>query len=332
MSNDLLWELLGTPPLAEGEQRFIAGRNYVLSAGMLRELAFYSPDQAQTRDVFGYKWNKRETFEGDAFRAAGRAWLNERYGEVAQYFPDRPAILLDAGCGAGHTALELYPEPLLRAHRYLGVDISNAVDVAAQRFQERGLPGTFMQADITALPFPPGSVDIVYSEGVLHHTDSTRRALENLARLLRPGGHFLFYVYKKKGPIREFTDDYIREKLQPMAPEEAWKALEGLTLLGKALSETGVEIDVPLDIPLLEIPAGRIPLQRFFYWHIFKAFYRPEMSVEEMLHINFDWYAPKNALRQTPEEVRDWCEGCGLDIVRERVENSGITVVARKRS
>ncbi len=180
------------------------------------------------------------------------------------------------------------------------------------------------------LPLPAQSVDLIFSEGVLHHTDSTERALKSLARLLKPGGRFLFYVYRKKGPIREFTDDYIRDKLQAMTPREAWDALIPLTKLGKTLGALDIEIDVPEKIDLLEIPAGRINLQRLFYWHVFKAFYRSDMSLDELNHINFDWYAPRNAHRQRPEEVRRWCRDAGLAIEREIVELAGITVIARK--
>ena len=171
---------------------------------------------------------------------------------------------------------------------------------------------------------------MIFSEGVLHHTDSTQSALERLTRLLAPGGRFMFYVYKSKGPLREFTDDYVRAQLQKLTPEQAWKAMEPLTRLGVALGELGVEITVPEDIELLDIPAGSYDLQRFFYWHVAKAFYLPELSFDELNHINYDWYAPANAHRQTPEQVRSWCEDAGLIIEREHVENAGITVIARK--
>ncbi len=70
---------------------------------------------------------------------------------------------------------------------------------------------------------------------------------------------------------------------------------------------------------------------RYLYWHVFKAFYRPGMTLEEMNHVNFDWYAPRNAHRHTVEEVRGWCAEAGLIIERERIEDSGITAIARKR-
>ena len=101
-----------------------------------------SEAQAQTADTFGYKWNQRATFESEAFRRRARTWLVERYGPVAEagwwgeYGPD--PVVLDAGCGAGFSALELLDGRLDRV-RYLGVDVSSAVDVAAERFASRGL-------------------------------------------------------------------------------------------------------------------------------------------------------------------------------------------------
>jgi arsenite methyltransferase len=212
------------------------------------------------------------------------------------------------------------------------VDISEAIDVAYKRFYQYSFKkGTFLQESLSHLPFEKPVFDIIFSEGVLHHTDNTQETFNHLCQSLRPGGLFMFYVYRKKSPVREFTDDYIRDRLQDMSPEEGWKELEGLTRLGMVLGELNVEVDVPENIDCLGIPAGKIDLQRLFYWHIFKAFYDPALSFEEMHHINFDWYAPKNAHRHSLDEVRQWCADNHLDIKREKEELSGITCVAQKR-
>jgi len=292
-----------------------------------------SERQATTGESFGYKWRRTDTFDSEASRARMRSWLVERYGDlpagdwIARH-GDRP-LVLDAGCGAAMSALELFGG-LLERIRYLGVDVSEAVDVARERFAARGLRPGLMQADICQLPLPPASVDVVFSEGVLHHTDSTEGAIAALAPLLKPGGRFMFYVYRRKGPIREFTDDYLREKLQAMSAEEGWKALEPLTRLGIALGELDAEVEIPEPIELLGIPAGRITVQRLFYWHVAKMFHHPDLGFDETNHINFDWYAPANAHRQSPDEVRAWCAASGLEIEREVVEEAGITVVARR--
>lgn len=328
-----LLSLLGIDAVEDGDTVDIRGQSFILQNGILRAQSLLSERQAQTSDAFGFKWHQRETFESPTVLARARAWGIERYGNVSNAewwadYGDEP-ILLDAGCGAGMSALLLF-EPLLTIVRYLGADVSDAVDVAAERFATGGHRGAFMQANMAALPLPPESVDVVFAEGVLHHTDSTREALLALTRLLRPGGRFLFYVYRRKGPIREFTDDHVREQLQDLEPEEAWELMMPLTELGRALGDLDIEIEVPNEISLLEIPAGRMNLQRLFYWHVFKAYYDPDLTIDELNHINFDWYAPRNAHRQTPEEVRDWCAEAGLEVERERIEEAGITVVARR--
>ncbi len=325
-------DLLGAPLPAEGGQVMLRGLPFVMRDGILRAQETLSAAQDQTRDIFGFKWQKRETFDGDTMKFF-QPWLVERYGDVARaawlFATSDTPILLDAGCGAALSALGLFG-PVLDRVRYLGVDVSAAVNVARARFAERGLPGAFLQADLNRLPLPDSAVDLIFSEGVLHHTDSTRDALAAVVRHLKKGGRILFYVYRRKGPIREFTDDYIRAQLQEMTPDASWAAMLPLSRLGKVLGDLDVEIEIPEDIALLDIPAGRINLQRFFYWHVLKAFYRPEMSLEEMNHLNFDWYAPKNAHRQSAEDVRSWCAELGLAIEHERVEDAGMTVIARK--
>ncbi len=325
--------LLGVDFPKEGDVFSARDRNYVMQSGIPRAQNILSAAQNQTRETFGFKWSKRDTFESPEMASFTKGWMTEKYGDVASAdwlfeTSDNP-IMLDAGCGAALSALSLF-EPVISRIRYLGADVSSAVEVAQARFAERGLSAAFIQADLQQLPLPDESVDLIFSEGVLHHTDDTQAALAAVTRHLKRGGRILFYVYRKKGPVREFTDDYIRDKLQPMSPQQGWDAMIPLSKLGKALGDLDVTVNVPERIDLLDIPAGPINLQRLFYWHVFKAFYQPTMSLDEMNHINFDWYAPKNAHRQTIDDVRSWCAGLGLSVEREKVEEAGMTIIARR--
>lgn len=332
---DWFSDLLGLEGFEAGDSVEVRGKRYLVDGRILRAEIAVSADQAQTSDTFGFKWHQVDTFEGDAAMRRTTEWLMDRYGDIAgaSWWSDygELPVVLDAGCGAALSSLALFGERL-RTVRFVGADISNSVDVAAQRCEERGVHGAFVQDDLLTLPLPPASVDVIFSEGVLHHTDSTRTALLSVAELLKPGGRILFYVYRRKGPIREFTDDYIRAFLQDLTPEEAWKALEPLTHIGVALGQLGAEIEIPVDVDLLGIPAGRYDVQRFFYWHVAKAFFHPDLGFDELNHINYDWYAPANAHRQTVEEVRAWCAEAGLVVERERVEEAGITMIARRGS
>jgi arsenite methyltransferase len=306
-----------------------------LARSPIAGLAAWSATQDQTGRAFGFKWSRRSSYEAEPMKEFTRQWLLEKYcgGDpdvLDGWLAGGPKLILDAGCGAGYSALLFFRERL-RDHDYLGVDISDSVAVARERFREQGVPGDFLQADITDLPIPDASIDLIFSEGVLHHTDDTAAAMAALARKLRPGGRFCFYVYARKGPIREFTDDLVREHIAPMNDDEAWEALKPLTRLGIALGELNVELDVPEDIPWLGISAGRVDLQRFLYYAVMKTYYRPDFAFEELHHVNFDWFRPANCHRHTEDEVRAYCARADLEIERLHAEPSGFTVVATRR-
>lgn len=294
----------------------------------------YSNQQEQTEKCFEFKWSKRGTYESNSMKRMTKKWLIERYcggdqRKLARWLAGGRKIILDAGCGSGYSSILFFGD-FLKQHDYLGVDISSAVNIAKCRFQEMGYPGDFIQTSLMDLPVPNGSLDIIFSEGVLHHTDAVEDGIKYLANKLKRDGRFLFYVYAKKAVIREFTDDLIRNRLIDLDDEQAWEALKPLTKLGNVLGDMKLEIDIPEDIKLLDIKKGRFDLQRFFYWNICKLFYSPDLTLEEMNHINFDWFRPLNCHRHTPKEIEDFCARAELKIEHMDVQKSGITVVAIK--
>ena len=306
-----------------------------VSEKAIKSLQHYSEKQEQTKETFAFKWSKLDTYESDAVKKNATDWLFERYCDnnperLDNWLAGGGRIILDAGCGAAYSAL-LFFKDHLKSNDYLGIDISQAIEVAKERFAKANYPGDFLQTSLTDIPVPDASLDMIFSEGVLHHTDSTEDAIGYLATKLKRGGRFLFYVYAKKAVIREFTDDHIRETIQTMGDEEAWEALKSLSKLGIALGEIDVELEIPDDIPFLGIKKGKQNLQRFFYWNICKLYYRAEYSLDEMNHINFDWFRPLNCHRHTEEEVRDYCHKAHLDIEHMNIQPSGITVVALKK-
>lgn len=293
-----------------------------------------SSNQKQTKETFGFKWKLTETYESEQVQKEWRRWLFEKYfdndeSRLKKLLVGGNKKILDAGCGSGGSGLLLFGEHI-RDNSYVGVDISDAVLVAEKRFKNKGLLGQFVQSDLNSIPLELGDFDVIFSEGVLHHTDSVEIAINHLSKRLVHGGVFMFYVYCKKAPIREYTDDYVRDAIQSLSNEEAWEILKPLSELGKKLGDLNVKIEIEKDIDLLDIKSGTYDLQRLFYYKIIKTYYRPEYTLEEMNHINFDWFRPKNCHRHTPEEVRNFCSANNLKIERLHIEDSGITVIAVK--
>ncbi len=93
--------------------------------------------------------------------------------------------VLDAGCGTGALAYAVAP----RVAEVVGVDSSAALLEAARQ----GAPSncTFLEADVTALPFEYGAFDLSGCLRVLHHVRRPELVVAELTRVTRPGGRIL---------------------------------------------------------------------------------------------------------------------------------------------
>jgi ubiquinone/menaquinone biosynthesis C-methylase UbiE len=135
-------------------------------------------------------------FIASAYYAVGKDRLPfSRFLEPKSFSGKR---VLEAGCGMGtHAAM------LARAGACLtAIDITaGAVAMTKRRFEVFGLTGQIEQADCEDLPFSNDTFDAVWSWGVIHHSTSTERCLEEITRVLKPGGRILLMVYYKRSIV-----------------------------------------------------------------------------------------------------------------------------------
>ena len=94
--------------------------------------------------------------------------------------------VFEAGCGTGL----LLREAAAVARRAVGLDLSRGMLAPAR---DRGL--RVVQGSLTDVPLPTASFDLVYSMKVLAHVPPIARAVAELGRLCRPGGHLLLEFY-----------------------------------------------------------------------------------------------------------------------------------------
>lgn len=99
--------------------------------------------------------------------------------------------LLDVGVGRGRTRRYLDPLGVTDRIEFHGVDLHPEL---AARCHERGA-WKLVRADVAKpLPYRDAAFDVVVCEQVLEHVDEPRRALAEIARVLRPGGFLVFGV------------------------------------------------------------------------------------------------------------------------------------------
>jgi SAM-dependent methyltransferase len=113
---------------------------------------------------------------------------------LVQFDGYRGRSVLEVGCGAG--------VDLARFARggatVTGVDLSpSAIELARANFGQQGLSGDLRVADGEHLPFPEASFDLVFAHGVVQYTADPRRLVDEVHRVVKPGGEAVFQVYNR---------------------------------------------------------------------------------------------------------------------------------------
>lgn len=166
--------------------------------------------------------------------------------------------VLDVGCGTGDDVIRMagIVGPFGRA---VGLDLSESmIEQARQRSEGSDLPVEFVPGSAYDLPFPDASFDACRCERVLQHLDEPLKAIQEMVRVVRPGGRVLLIDTDSGAEMVDTSFPEIHERIRSSQqvrrrtdPGDGWR---GRQLWGLA-NEAGL-----LDV----VAEGRVPILTSF--------------------------------------------------------------------
>ena len=215
-----------------------------------------------------------ENVESNAENVPVEKVTGEHYGQLFKQFSDssywdEPARLLserlerngvsldsikgktvvDVGCGGGRYSVAW---KLLGAKEVVGFDVSaTGIADARRRVEAAKIDGViFQEGNVLSLPFCENSFDIVYSNGVLHHTTDWQTGVSELTRILKPEGLGWLYLIENPGGLFWDLIEILRVVLQD---ENKGAAREALRVIGVPANRIFYMLDhvmVPINVRL----------------------------------------------------------------------------------
>jgi SAM-dependent methyltransferase len=139
----------------------------------------------------------------------------------------------------------------------VGIDLTEAaVESVRARLAGDGLEAELHVADAESLPFPDESFDLVYSWGVLHHTPNTGRALDEVRRVLRPGGEARIMLYSRRSWVA--AGSWARWALARGRP---WQSFAHV--LAERMESPGTKAYTQRELERLFVDFSRVTFRRF---------------------------------------------------------------------
>ena len=209
-----------------------------------------------------------------------------------EYSQEKIENVLDIGCGIGHESVSL--QGVTNNAEIFAIDLNFSLLNGGEIYKTRPLFHLII-ASLFHLPFKPFSFDLVYSQGVIHHTFSTEKAFKSIASYVRDGGYLTIWIYGTGDHLARTTDLGILVLVEYMAER----------LLRPLISRSPKIIR---DIFFSILARVCHPVIKKMVRH------NEKWQIENTMHSLRDWLSHQYAHRHSYNEVFEWFENLGFRI------------------
>ena len=234
----------------------------------------------QHLESFGHQWTTFEVAHDDEDRATFEAKTGIALNQL------RGMRVLDAGCGGGRYSKICGENGAV----VVGADHTRAVD-KARNLCAHLLDVHFVQADLKQLPLEQASFDFVFSIGVMHHDANTRAVFDAVAKMVKPGGRYSVWLYRRN----QWWQELINTGLRALTSRLPAAVLMPFCHLGAILGS----------IPMVNRTLNKV------------VNFSAHPSYENRVCDTFDWWAPRFQYHHTVDELRGWFAEAGFSQLKE---------------
>lgn len=273
------------------------GEEYPLVRGVPRMNVKMSGLENVAR-TFGYEWRSFHEGEFEDETVFGRSpeedwsYFLEGLGVSERELAGK--AILDAGCGSARLTRQMGEHG---AGVVIGVDMNDAVEQAYLSTRDADNVH-IVQGNIMSLPFKKHVFDLVWSNGVIHHTPDAAACHRSLSKVVKRGGTLYVWVYAKRfSPFKVAKDaaDVARiSKLPEPALLGLCRVLAYPTLALMSLYRAAVHVPGVRRSPRIEWTSRKRTLQ-------------------ELRLTWFDTLSPQYDTTHSEPEVVDWFKSAGFD-------------------
>ena len=217
--------------------------------------------------------------------------------------------VLNVGCGIGKETMAL--REVSPTSNLVGVDLNFALLQAGPRYKHlRDVH--FVIASLFHLPFRDASFDLVYCQGVLHHTWSSARAFESISRFVADGGYMFAWVYGVNDHLT-FRDTASQSVRQMGKHTVAVLMFHFESIVRPWLSRAPAFVRrwMLRSLSRLMHPVMRRRVIHGEAWNL--------SNTEHSLR---DWLTPRYASRHSVDEVTHWFERLGFEVIAGQNEDA----------